>query len=239
MKPVKHRTLSTILLVFTAVFLATPKCAVGAPIYSQVLPEEPIGAFSSQEGENGQIVADNFVLDGPGPITVRSLRFIGGYGVRSPPPSTPPLDALPPDDFRVVFLEDAGGIPGAPIAGGDFAIGPAFLRTPTGGRLLNGVRNSIEFIVNLGKGISITPQTEYWITIVNNPGPDHFWQWARAAGVLDNQTVATTISIQAGPWNTFTNGGMWFELGDQIIPEPTSLIILLMGIAPAMLIRKR
>jgi len=31
-------------------FFAIPKCVVGAPVYSQVLPEEPVGAFTSQEG---------------------------------------------------------------------------------------------------------------------------------------------------------------------------------------------
>jgi len=159
--------------------------------------------------------------------------------VRNPPPSTPPLSALPPDNFRVVFFEDDGGSPGAVIANGDFAIGSVFRRTPTGGQLLNGNVNPIEFVVNLGEGISLIPETKYWVAITNNPGLDHAWVWARASGVLDNQTAGSNNSVLTGPWNTFANGGMWFELNDQIIPEPTSLITLLVGFAHVVLIRKR
>jgi len=199
--------------------------AKAATIYSQTTPEEPNAAFSSNDTPTGQKVADNFILSGTGPITVRSIRFIGGY-IGTPPPITLPVDELPIDNFRVVFLEDASGSPGAPVAGGDFAITLPYGRTSTGGQMLNGVLNPIDVIANLGNGITLAPDTDYWISITNDVRPDHSWAWARAGGVFDQSTAGTDNDIALGPWDIFSNGGMWFELNDQNVPEPTSLALL-------------
>lgn len=209
-----------------AAFLAPVQYVNSAPVYSQVLPSEPVGAFTSINTATAQKVADNFLLEGIGQITIRSLRFLGGYGVNSTPPFTPPLDALPPDNFRIVFLEDTAGGPGMPITEDDFSITSAFSRTPTGGQLLNGLFNPIEYVVDLGNGLTLNQGTVYWISVSNAPGPDHGWAWARAEGVLDMQLASTNSDVTTGPWIVGTSSGMWFELDDQNIPEPKSLIIL-------------
>jgi hypothetical protein len=201
-------------------------------IYSQTTPSQPTGAYSSNDAGSptNQKVADNFLLSGPGPVTIRSLRFIGGYGVRNPPPpSTPPLDALPDDDFGVVFFADSGGVPGVPLAGGDFQVGAAVRRTPTGGPLLNALLTPIEYSIDLGAGISLSPGSVYWVSIVDNPGNSYFWAWARAGGVFDQQVAATLGDVSIGPWNVSTSGGMFFELSDNNVPEPESFGILLAG----------
>src|SRR4051794_19084840 len=85
-------------LVFGALACASMFQTVHASVvYSQVGPSAPLGAFSSNDTPDGQKIADNFVLDTGGSSTVRSVRFVGGYGVRNPPPQTPPLDELPTD----------------------------------------------------------------------------------------------------------------------------------------------
>lgn len=230
MKPVKHRTLSTILLVFTAVFLATSKCVNAAPIYSQVLPEEPSAAFGSNDSPISQKVADNFSLSGSNPITVRSLRFIGGSGLANPVP----------DEFRVIFLEDAGGTPGLPLSGSDFNIGSAFSRTPTGGQLLNGVTIPQEYIINLPDGITLSPNTTYWLSITNSLLPNNGWAWARAGGVFDQEIASTTGVVATGPWTKgASSGGLWFELNDQIIPEPSSFVLLLLSLMATAIPRSR
>jgi hypothetical protein len=211
----------------------------GEAIYSQTLPAEPVGAFASQDTPSGQKVADNFLIPGIDPVRIRSIRFIGGYGLRNPPPITPPLDALPPDDFQVTFLQDINGSPGPLVSGGEFAIGSAFRRTPTGGRLLNGVEFPIEYVVDLGEGIVLSPATEYWLAITNDAGPAYGWAWARAAGLFDQQTAGTYDNVASGPWNVYVNGGMFFELNDQNIPEPSTLILAIAALATLATSRRR
>ena len=110
---------------------------------------------------------------------------------------------------------------------------------PTGGSLLNGTLTPFEYVIDLADGISLDPGTDYWISVMNDPGPDHFWRWARADGILDNQTAATFDDVSTGPWNVFVNGGMFFELNNENIPEPTSLQILSIFALTTLLIRKR
>ncbi len=210
--------------------LASSYSAYGAVIYSQKTPSAPAGAFSSLDAPGGQKLADNFSLEGVERVTIRSVRFIGGYGVTSRPPITPPLDELPNDGFRIVFLEDNGGVPGTLVVGGDLAIDTVFRRAATGGKLLNGIITPIEFIINLHDGLTLTPSIEYWISISNNPGPDYGWIWARANGFHDEMIADTRGSVADGPWNSVGNGGMWFELNDHNIPEPSTLTFLLIGV---------
>ncbi len=210
--------------------LAHACSARAATIYSQTTPAEPAAAFSSNDLQDAQKVADSFVLSGMEPLTIRSLRFIGGYTVRNPPPSTPPFDSIPRDNFRIVFLEGENGIPEVIVPGADFLIDSAFQRRAIEGSVLNGFIRPIEYSVNLNEGLTLSPFREYWVTIMNDPGPDHSWQWARAVGVHDSITASTRGNVLTGPWDTFANGGMWFELNDHNIPEPYTLTFLLIGL---------
>lgn len=202
--------------------------AAAAILYSQTSPSEPRATFASfDDTTSAQRIADSFSIGGSDLVTVRSLRFIGGNGQLT----------VPSDDFRVVFLEDAGGLPGAPILGGDFDIGPAFRRQPTGGPTIggrgpgsSGGTTPLEYIINLPEGVSLSPETTYWLSITNSLLPISGWGWARAEGESDQTIASTTGSIESGPWNASESGGMWFELNGRIVPEP-SLLVLLTSIA--------
>jgi hypothetical protein len=213
------------LLVLTGL-IGQPASSSAEVIYSQTTPAEPIGAFSSQNKTGSQKIADSFVLLGDDVVTIKSLRFIGGYGLTAPPPLTPALDALPLDTFRVTFMEDSGGDPGMPVTDGDFVLAKVVTRNPAGGPLLNGIYSPIEYGVNIGSGVTLMPSTPYWVSITNDAGEDYFWDWARGTGSLDDQVVSTFGSIESGPWQIGSSGGMWFELNDQNIPEPATCVLL-------------
>jgi len=197
-----------------------------AVVYSQTTPPQPTGAFSSTERAAYQKIADNFLLPGSGAATIRSLRFIGGYGVTKPPPQTPALDALPPDDFRVVFITNSSGAPGAPLAGGDFHVGAPLSRSPTGGPMLHSVYPPLQYFIDLGAGVTLDRGTVYWLSIVDDPGTNYFWDWANGAGAYDQGVASSDGDIQSGPWQISSGGGMWFELSDNNVPEPTTVGML-------------
>lgn len=227
---------ATICYLFAPPFAGT-KDTQAAPIYGQVSPAQPIGAFTSTNRLDYPKAADSFLLSVSQPVTVRSISVIGGYTATMPPPITPPLDSLPNDDFRVVFLSDSGGSPGSPVAGGDFAIGAAAQRIPTGGLLLNGNQFPIRYTLDLGVGITLNPNAVYWISIANDPGPQFGWQWARASGIYDQYTAETENDVSAGPWNTFATGGMYFSLDDANVPEPACSTIVMMTLFALISIR--
>lgn len=176
--------------------------AVAAVIYSQGFPRNPTASFTSSNVIDRQKLADNFLVDGVDQYEVRSLRVIGGYSDTSQP-----LFPLPNDDFRIVFLNDASGSPGTPLAGGDFSISSAVKRTPTDGPLLNGVGRPVEIILDLGEGITLDHGTEYWISVSNNPIPGSGWAWASGFGVFDQELASTTSDLATGPWIVGTSGG--------------------------------
>lgn len=203
--------------------------ASAATIYSQTSPSEPFAAFASADFPISQKSADNFLIDAPEPVTVRSIRFLGNEG----------SETTPPDVFRVVFLEDAGGIPGAPLEGGDFDIGSPYSRLPTSWPVPTRLTNPLEYIINLPGGLVLDPGTTYWLSITNTRLPNFGWAWTRADGELDRLTAATFDSITSGPWSVFETGGMWFELSDQTVPEPSSLLFLLTSLCSLTIARRR
>jgi len=206
--------------------------AKSAVIYSQTNPEEPGASFASSNIAGAQKIADNFLVGGTGQYSIRSLRVIGGYG-------TLPV-SLPDDNFQVVFLNDISGIPGSPVLGGDFSISAAVSRTPTGGQLLNGVGIPIEIVLDLGSGVTLDYGSEYWISISNNPMAGSGWAWARAHEASDSVAASTVNNVATGPWivGSSSRGGMWFELNDDNIPEPNSVVILL-SVTPIALLSRR
>lgn len=225
-----YGVLPKLLLFFIAV-ASYPSAGIGGIIYSQTTPEEPSAAFGSEDRTGFQKIADNFLIEGTDIQTVQSVRFIGGYGLNNPPPLDPSEDSLPNDDFRIIFFEDASGVPGNVIAGGDFHAGKPAFRSPTNEQLLNGTRRPYEFAINLEESIALAPNTQYWISITNVPGIDHGWLWSRADGGFDQYIVDTLGDLEVGSWEVFETGGMWFELNSERIPEPSAFALLVVGIA--------
>jgi hypothetical protein len=222
-----YEMLELFVLVFL-LCLSGNSSAGAASIFSQTTPDAPWGAYGSSDKANSQKIADDFVLVGTTPKTVRSLRFIGGYVSTTPPPLTPPLENLPEDSFRILFYRDAAGIPGAVAPGGSFSVGSMISREPTGGPLLGGAATPLQFIVDLGSGVPLNPNEVYWLSITNNPGSEHGWVWATALGA-SGQLASTDEDLGTGPWAVGTNGSMWFELNDANVPEPTAWRLVLAG----------
>src|SRR5262245_59297254 len=77
----------------------------GAVVYSQYLANTNAG-FSSNAHD--QQIADSFSFSSPAVVSIRSVHFLGAYGVI--PPSNTSVDDVV-DNFRVVFLTDAAGMP--------------------------------------------------------------------------------------------------------------------------------
>ena len=127
-------------LVVLACLLACPMLDARAEIlFSQTEPEQPNAAFSSNDTPSSQKIADNFIIAGPDPAFVRSVRFLGGYISLNPSPGT-----VPSDRFRITFYEGTADGPGAPLAEADILAGAAVLRQPTGGVDLNGTDEPFE-----------------------------------------------------------------------------------------------
>ncbi|QDU58915.1 hypothetical protein Pan181_51560 [Aeoliella mucimassa] len=215
------------LSLYATVLLAVggwPSPAHAAVIYSQTTPEEPWASYTSSNLQDRQKIADNFLVEGTGQYTVRSIRFIGGYDATGIPPSP-----MPDDDFKIVILNDNAGSPTTPTASGTFSVNSASTWQPTNGQLLNGIGAPIEFVLNLGDGVKLNRGTTYWLSILNNPRPGSGWAWARANGLIDQDLAATNDDVATGPWNVGTSGGMWFELSTTAIPEPSGIALFSFG----------
>ncbi len=221
-------------IAFYAIAAFSAAGASAATLYSQTTPDEPIGAFSSQDMTSGQIIADNFSLSSASTVNVRSIRVIGAATGTSISQST--------DIFRVVFFEDSNGLPGDTVEGGNFSEGVLSTRIPTEGQRLNGRNVPIEYSIDLADGVLLNPSTVYWISIMNDPEPRDGWLWARANGTFDSQiaTVRSTSGEFTGlPWvEGASSGGMWFELSDQNVPEPSSLLLITTSLAMIQLLRR-
>lgn len=217
-------TQSTRWLVLGGVMLTLCSSASNAEIlYSQTMPEEPGAAFGSINSSTAPRLADNFLFEGTEAKTIRSVRVIGS-----------PLaaqDTLPLNSFRVVFFGTESGLPGSTLPEGDFSITDGTLQRFTNGRLLNGVGVPVEYWIDLGDGIQLEPNTEYWISVSNRPNSTDSWAWARAGGLFDQQ-IATTLNTGAPDLWTISGsgGGMWFELRTTNIPEPGGFILCVAGL---------
>lgn len=220
-----------LIVIMYATYNGSSRAAI---IFSQTSPRQPEASFASSDIVDRQKMADNFLISGAGEYTVRSLRVIGGYGTL-----TNPTELLPNDDFRIVFLTDDGGNPGALVEGGSFSINSVVSRKATNGPLLNGVGSPIEIDIDLGDGITLDRGNEYWISVSNDPTSGSGWAWARATGLLDQKTASTFGDVSFGVWNISSSGGMWFELSTENIPEPGSTLLILLSIMPMLAFVRR
>jgi hypothetical protein len=199
-----------------------------AILFNQTAVQDTVASYTSSNIAGIQKMADNFVVPGIGKYTIRSLRVLGGYSdIREP------LYPLPVDDFRVVFLSDLAGVPGTPVAGGDFSLPLVAKRAPLNAPLLNGVGRPIEFNLDLGNGITLDGETKYWLSVSNAPTPGSGWAWARAIGLSDQVLASTTNDVEMAQWNVGRSGGMYFELHSLSVPEPSSQFLIFSSLLTA------
>lgn len=138
---------------------------------------------------------------------VESFHWVGGY---FNPPNQGPIT-----DWTLTFYDNAGGIPGAPIASGLFA--------GTGGETFIGNVNGFpiyDYSLNFGS-FDMGPGT-YWASVVPDLGFPPQWGWATGIGPdLGYQCFFGTCGA--------TSTSFAFAL-DGTVPEPGTLSMLGMGI---------
>ena len=166
--------------------------------------------------------ADDFTIPGG---EIWNITEIFTAGTNAPPPGGVSASV------DIVFYEDAGGVPGAPVAGGSFL-----------GVLGTGdTDHTVPVDVTLGPGT-------YWLGQVTNQdfgggNGQHFW--SNAAGTIGNEAVwrnpgdgfATgctdfaAISSCGAPPVGGGNGSFLFEVRGTIIPEPSGVLMACITLA--------
>jgi hypothetical protein len=201
--------LSTLLSVSLAAgaILTSAAAAQAVPIYVQMSPSPDQEFLSDSHADAGDLTADNFSLAVGD--TIKSVIWQGTSGASAPGP----------DAFRILLYSDPIG---SPIA--SFNVGTAF-RFDTGTAINGDELYSYE--ANLGgAGFTATAGTTYWISIVNDAitDPAHAWAW-----------TGTFNGLAAG---SFDNGASWFlqagqtqfALGNDTVPEPTTVSLVVLGL---------
>ncbi len=151
-----------------------------------VQPFNQLGAWYSDVAAM-QFVAENFVLSGYG--WIGSLEFYGGYD-----------GGPPPDDFKITFYTDAGGLPGQIINQRT----PLVTRTATG-LIYPWGANQYEYTVVFDPNKELLPGS-YWIEISNDttatPGSAWYWEFGNLDTVkgLPGAAFSGTNPKPRDPW---------------------------------------
>ncbi len=202
----------SLVLLFVAAINIHP-AAAQVTIVSQ--PPDQINGYFSDPDCNVcppglQSIADNFVLTTT--RTIGQIRTWGGWS-----PGTAP----PPDNFTVIFHNDAAGLPGTNAAPMESGVPVTRLAT---GNTVSGL-NEYEFTLTLASPVSLSPGT-YWVEIFNDTTgstESYFWE----TGTLDAingaaNSAADTLNIPGSAWfNTFIDGLAMELITAQAVPAPT------------------
>jgi hypothetical protein len=160
-------------------------------------PARVSGSFSDLEcggcGTATQVIAENFVLNGPATIDV--VRFWGGYA-----PTNVPLN---PDRFTLVLWDDSSGEPGAIIR--DVRRVSATTRLPTGSQIADGAIDEYEYTIDLDPNETLLPGV-YWVEVYNDSSecPADCGDHDGTVGVVD---FLALLAQWGGPGSCDINGG--------------------------------
>ena len=194
----------------------TASAAYAAPIFTQSVAYS--SAFPSDR-EFDTLIADDFVL--PADDVIRSVSWLGSYAFDGTAPAV--------DDFQIRVYADAGGAPGAVLQ--SFAVGNAAARTAVG---MVGPFIAYEYTADLGGGFAAAAGPTYWLMIANDTtGDNDNWYWAVQVGPGGNVQLSVD---DGGSWSpTLAAAETYFVLDNEnvSVPEPTSLILVGIGIAAA------
>ena len=173
----------------------------------------------------GLFVADDFVLQ-PGATTITDIHWTGLYAEANTPGT---------DNFTIRFYADNSGNPAAsPFQ--TYIFGSSVNRTDTGIDILG--FDLYSYSVDISP-LSLSANTRFWLSIVNNTNsdPDDNWSWGAAEG------GNSRFVLSDGIWRENTRG-LDFQLTGirepvlTGIPEPASMLLLLLGFAVLALRRK-
>jgi hypothetical protein len=168
-------------------------------------------ALTSDTG--GFIRADDFIL-APGASTITGVNWTGIYGS-----AIPHVD----DDFTIQFFntQSAGTLEEPQDA--NLAIATIFVANPN--RTESGGIFSYSAAVS---SLALLPNTRYWLSIFNDSSDEQTgWLW-RGQTTTNNADVAA-LRNQSNSWGNETGRILDFQLIGEV-PEPASIILILMGI---------
>jgi len=164
----------------------------------------------------GQFSADDFVLNTNANV-ITDIHWTGSYFQGNTP--------QPADNFTIQFYADVAGAP---------AVTP-FLSLVIGnpGRTDTGVNTSganddiFSYNVNVAP-IVLAPGTRFWISIFNNTtvDTDDNWFWT----ISDFGGNGVTRTNTAGPWTQVGQMRFDFDLTGTVVPEPSALALLAIGL---------
>ncbi len=201
-----------LVLLFVAAINIYP-AAAQVTIVSQP-PDLTSAIFSDPDCDfcgGSQVAADNFVL-----TITRTIGQIRTWGIWSPDV------ALPPDNFTVIFHNDAAGIPGANAA--PMETGVPVTRLATGNTVAGSTE--YEFVLTLANPVTLSPGT-YWVEIFNDTtGSTESYAWE--FGILDVvngavNSAGDTVNVPGSVWfNTgFDAFAMEIITAAPAVPAPT------------------
>jgi PEP-CTERM motif-containing protein len=202
--------------------LITASAASAAPIFTQ--SGAPNSAFPS-EREFDTLIADDFALAADD--VIRSVSWLGNYAFDGTAPAV--------DDFQIRFYADAAGSPGALLQ--SFAVGDAVARAAVG---MLGPFITYGYTADLGGGFGAAAGTTYWLMIANETtGDNDNWYWAVQTGLGGNVQLSVD---DGGSWSPTLVAAETYSILDNenvSVPEPSSFLLVGIGVAAAAVRRKR
>ncbi len=205
------------LLILTGMIGAVLWCGIPAQadtIYDNGVLLAEVDSRVYSDFDFPQQVADSFIL-GTGFTTITDIHWWGCYGTITPED----------DDFTIRIFENDVDRPGAtPL----IEITPSdVLREPTG--LVQGGGPSYFYSLYVSP-IVLSADTAYWLSIVNDTsiaGAEVAWGWLQ-----DSDSGLLSWRPEDGDsWRVADGSTAFYLTNDEIVPEPSTMVLLALGIA--------
>lgn len=219
-------------------------------------------ALTSQSQLSGGVYEafDNFQVTGSGSVNIEAITFQGIYWNPQGPQFNPV--ALPsPQNLQVQIFANSGGLPGTLLGLSTLsffhsvAIGTSYFGPDNTGQ--TDLVNVYNFQGNLTSPVSLSTNTEYWLSIASYASPTPpIWLWTSGTGgdgkslqyqysVKSYGSAARdrTFSLYNTPFTTILLGGEPPEVPPTgvpaDVPEPGSLTLLALGLACGAAVQRR